>query len=170
MKHIEQEGIMIDHSWPPPLVKIANYGGDVFRYYEALYEIYCQDLVYDPPEFEGMAVSTLVEPWKDGKEAGFWHILEGGREGDLPDKLWRHERIRWVRALIEAAHTDRVRLWKVPLKRKLVRPHIALPDFSYLVVLEQNPRFVKLITAFPIERPHWREKKRQEWEEYKNKD
>ena len=161
---------MTGYSWLPPLVKISNYDGDVFRYYEALYEFYCQDLVYDPPAFEGFIVRTLVEPWKDGKEAGFWHILEGGTEGDLPDQLWRHEHIRWARPIIEAAHTDRVCIWKIPWKRSLERPHIALPDFSYLVVLEQNPRFVKLITAFPIERQHWRNKKRKEWEQYRNQD
>ncbi len=161
---------MTDHSWLPSLVKIEDYDGDVLRYYEALYEIYCQDLVYYPPEFEGIAIRTLVESWKDGKEAGFWHIVEGGKEDDLPDQLWRHERIRWVKPVIEAAYSDRICIWKVPWKRNLKRPHLALPDFSYLVVLEQNSRFVKLITAFPIERQQWRDKKKNEWERYRTED
>jgi hypothetical protein len=154
---------MTNYPWLPPLVKIEDYDGDVFRYYEALYQFYCQDLVFNPPAFEGVTVRTLTEPWKDGKEAGFWHILEGGKEGDLPNELWRHERIGWVRAVIEAAGSNRVCVWKVPWQRKLVRPHIALPDFSYLVVLEQHAKFVKLITGFPIERQKWRDKKRKEW-------
>ena len=77
------------------------------------------------------------------------------------------ERIRWVKPMIEAANTDRVVMWKVPWKRNLVRPHIALLDFSYLVVLEQYPGVVKLITGFAIEDVHRRAKKRNEWLRYR---
>lgn len=153
--------------WLPPLVKLADSGGDVSRYYDALYQWYMHDLIYNPPEFEGHTIQTIADPMKDGMEHGFWHILEGEYEENLSYHLMRHERIRWVKPIIKAAGSSRIHIWKKPWKRSLVRPHIALLDFSYIVVLEQHSKFVKLITGYPIENPHRREKKRKEWQKFR---
>jgi len=156
---------MCDLSWLPPLLKLNDVGGDVHRYYDLLYKYYLEDLVFNPPEFEGYQVETISNPMKDGKENGFWHILEGGNEQYLNDSLDRHERIRWIKPLIESVGTDKTLSWKRPVKPSITKPHIALIDFSYIVVLRQH-RFVQLVTAFPVERERRRDDLRKEYEMY----
>ena len=45
-----------------------------------------------------------------------------------------------------------------------MRPHLALRDFSYIVVLIQRKTHFKLFTAFPVEREARRLKYRKEYE------
>ncbi len=150
--------------WLPPLVHINETGGNVAQYYELLYRHYLNDLVYDPPEFEGTQIRTMVNPLKQEKEAGFWHILEGGNEHVLDDSLRRHERIRWVRPIIQAVGTKEVLMWKRPVREGVTKPHVVLPDFSYIVILQEGKVAVTLITAFPVDRARRRQDYRKEWE------
>ena len=100
-------------------------------------------------------------PAFEEKSATFWHMVtEGKVEADRTPDRARLERIGWPRAVI--AHADvasRVRVWCVPMGRDR-RWHLALSDFSYLVVLADRGEFVLPWTAFCVDREHQREKLR----------
>jgi hypothetical protein len=152
-------------AWLPPLVCLPDYGGDWQAYIEAVYGFFRQDFVASEPEFQGKRCGLLNPQWDDdGKEGTFWHLISEGKIEDkrLPD-LRCCERIRWPRPIIEAVGKGQVRCWKTKTKGK-PRILVALEDFSYVVVLAGLKTCVLLFTAFPVERPHRREKLRKEYE------
>jgi hypothetical protein len=158
-------GVNGNPAWLPPLVLLPCYGGDWQAYLEAVHGFFHQDFVASEPRFQGKRCG-LINPQRDagGKEGTFWHVISEGKiEGQrLPD-LRRCERIRWPRPIIEAVRRADVRCWKTKSKGK-PRILIALEDFSYVVVLASLKTCVLLFTAFPVERPHRREKLRKEYE------
>jgi len=99
--------------WLPPLVALADYGGDWERYLAALYDFFRQDFVDDKPLFEGRSLALKRLPTSQGKEATFWHLISEGRQEEerLPD-LRRCERIRWIRRIIEHAADPAVKAWE----------------------------------------------------------
>jgi hypothetical protein len=61
--------------------------------------------------------------------------------------------------------TERVVWWETTRKRER-RIVVALPDFSYVVVLANRKGYVLPWTAYPVEREHRRKKLRRECEEF----
>ena len=150
--------------WPPPLIRLAEFGGDWHRYVERLYEVFTEDFIDSTPRFEGQPVRLKRHPVERGKEATFWHLISSGRtEADRIPEMRRCERIGWPRALIEAMPSDRVRVWhnQRPGGERIV---IALEDFSYIVVLSVRRRQLVLWTAYCVEDDHRRKKMRREWQ------
>ena len=83
--------------------------------------------------------------------------------------LERCHRIHWIKEIIENKDHSSIRCWKEVRKTKkgeCKRVCLALEDFSYIVVLEERVDYWLLITAFPINRKHQREKKRKKWENF----
>ena len=156
-----------DQEWLPPLVLLDQHGGDPARYLEAVYGAFRADFIESRPTFRGRPVVPKRHPMMGNKEAGFWHCVSAGRLEDerLPD-LRRYERIRWIRAVVEAAGTDRVRDWRNTRPRGGERAVIALPDFSFVVVLAVRSGYCILWTAYPVEQAHRRAKLRRECEEW----
>jgi len=88
----------------PPLVCLADFGGDWSRYEEALYEIFCRDFKRDLIYFQGQPLRLKRYPISGGKEATFWHLTsEGSVESQRTPDLRRCERIPWLRSIIEQA-------------------------------------------------------------------
>jgi len=143
--------------WLPPLVTLNEYDGNWWAYIEACYECYCQTLVFNFAEFRGKPVRTISDPMREGKEESFWHIVEG-RSGDSQEQsIRRCERIGWIRPVIEATTSGKVKTWKVkrtsPGKRRAQkRILIAIEDFSFVVVLVDRGSFMLLLTAYPVEK------------------
>lgn len=149
-------------TWLPPLVKLADYGGDWDRYLDALYNHFRKDFITSRPRFPGKRFALKRHPMEKGKEATFWHLISEGRtEADRVPDLARCERIRWPRPIIEAISSRRVKWWRT--KRGLEdRIVIALGDFSYIVVLADRGSYVLLWTAYQVEQPHRRRKLEEE--------
>ena len=143
--------------WLPPPITLAEYNGNWWAYIEACYESYCNDFVYDNPSLAGKPVRSIADPMRDGKEESFWHIVEG-RTGDSKEQcLMRCERITWIRPIIEATYSGKVKCWRVkrtsPGKRRAQkRIQIALEDFSFVVVLVDRGSILLLLTAYPLEK------------------
>jgi hypothetical protein len=154
-------------SWLPELIEWAAYGGDWHRYIEVVYEAFKKDFIMSRPQFRGRRLGLKRHPLFQDKEATFWHFTsEGAVESDrLPD-LRRCERIRWPRPIIESAKADeRVRVWATERNNEL-RWVIALPDFSYIVVLADRGQFLLPWTAFCVERSHSRAKLEKEYKAF----
>jgi len=133
---------------------------------ERAYEQYQRDFGTPQlrPRFQGMDVREKFHPAFQDKSGTFWHLLtEGNDEQSRTPVRERIERISWPRALIEnSADSSRVCSW-LARKKHQDRWHLALTDFSYLVVLAAHQRYVVLWTAFFVERQYQREKLRKEF-------
>jgi hypothetical protein len=159
--------------WLPSFVEFEPRDWNAFdAYIERVYEVFVADFVRRrPPELNGKRVALRRYPEFQGKHSAFWHLVTEGKIEDArtPD-LERCRRIGWPRAILERA-TDRqaLRAWKNE-RANDQRVLIALPDFSYVVVLDEREdktdrrRYFLLLTAYPIDREHRRDKLRKEYE------
>lgn len=159
-------------SWVPALILFEDYCGNWDLYIENIYKRYLGDFVERRSFFQGKQIFVRFKPSYQLKGATFWHLVsEGATESErLPD-LRRCERIGWPRAIIEnslseseVAIWETTRPWKGQLQKRI---NLAFTDFSYLVVLGmRNKGRIDLVTAYPIDRKHEREKKMKECENY----
>lgn len=144
--------------WPPELLELSAHENDWQRYCDALYGVFHADFIARSTKFLGKHVTVNPNRSERGKALSFWHVIsEGPNEAERLTDPRRCECIRWPRRLIEEAGTTRVLWWREQRGRGR-RSHVTLPDFSYLVVLEELPSACVLITAYPIESGHSRRK------------
>jgi len=103
-------------------------------------------------------------PLVNGREATFQHLVsEGADESERMPDLRRCERIRWPRAIIDALGTHRVVAWANE-RRGDRRVVIALPDFTYAVILADRGDHIMLWTAYSVDAAYRRKQMRAEWE------
>ena len=160
------------NDWLPPLVLLEDSGGDWKIYEEVLYRHFTRDFLDSLPRWPGKRVGLKRQPFSQGKAATFWHFIsEGDTEEDrLPD-LRRCERICWPRPTMEVfaerkpADGDRIVWWKNE-RRGEDRYLLALPDFSYLLVVADRGEYVLPWTQYHVEGDRRREKYRKEYTAY----
>lgn len=159
--------------WLPPLLCFSECDGDWNQYVEALYAVFQRDFRGRLPDFQGRPLRLKRFPMEQGKEATFWHFIQDGPvEADRLPNLRRCERIRWPRPIIEAHVVEgRIYLWANTRMGKSGRGEekrwvLALPDFSYVVILADRGNFLMPWTAYEVEEPHQRRKLRKECEAY----
>jgi hypothetical protein len=151
----------------PPLIDLADHGGDWPRYIDAVYAQYLTDLGGRKVAFRGRPVVLRVHPEVDGKGSGFWHCTsEGSLEADRVPDLDRCKRIAWIRPVIENEAAESVQYWVE--KRGGQVDHILWFREEYVVILSERgtrsdggPDAYLLKTAFCTLRPHEKRKKRQ---------
>ena len=107
-----------------------------------------------------------------GKEANFWHFIsEGPDEASRTIDIRRCERIRWPRPVIDR-FVDRkpalaaAILWWKTRRGCEDRFVLALPDFSYVVIVADRGEYVLPWTTYCVEHDHRRQKLRRECDEY----
>lgn len=162
----------MSEAWLPPLVLLEDSGGDWKAFEEVLYRWFRRDFLESCPLWPGKRVRLKRYPLIMGREATFWHLIsEGDVEAErLPD-LRRCERIRWPRPTMEAfvqrrpMEGDPIVWWKNERRRE-ERFLLALPDFSYLMVVADRDEYVLPWTHYTVDRAHRREKCRKEYEAY----
>lgn len=158
--------------WIPSLILLEDHHGNWDLYINAVYKTYCRDFIEHRIYFQKIPIFVRFEPSYQLKGATFWHLVsEGDEESNrLPD-LRRCERIGWPRAIIENSSSEsEVVIWETtrPWKgQQQKRINLSFKNFSYLVVLAiRDKNRMDLITAYPIDRIHSREKKRKEYESF----
>ena len=150
-------------AWLPGLVRLDDYHGDRERYIEVVCLGLHADFIAPRPRIAGRRWAVKRHPLVKGREATFWHLVTEGRDENerLPDPR-RCERIRWPRAMIDALGTDRIVAW-ADRRRRECRVVIALPDFSYAVVLADRGDYIMLWTADTIDEGYRRKQMKAEW-------
>ncbi len=150
--------------WLPALVLLEDYGGQWERYLEAVYNCFVNDFIWSKPYYRNKRCGYKRYPVSNGKEFTFWHLISEGKveEERTPD-IRRCERIKWPRPIIEKDDSEKILIWSERINKEN-RIHLALPDFSYVVVLADRRQYVLLWTAFFIERHHRREKMKKRYE------
>ena len=133
------------------------------EYEDQIYAIFEEDLIVNPPYFDGLPVQIRKYPLEFGRENAFWHVTccdfykESNREPDIK----RCERIRWIKAFVENYDCNRdaciacdgVFAWGAPYKKK-TRIKILLEEERYVVILEKRETYVLLITAYYLDQDH----------------
>jgi len=143
---------------------------------ERAYKVFVRDFL-DPSaalSFQQKRLAIKRHPEFDGKSATFWHLVTAGQnEATRAIDRERVERIAWPRAMIIEADREspRVPLWRNRRKKRghamSARWIIALPDYSYVVVLDDRADYVVLWTAYTVREEHRQRKLRREhdaWE------
>lgn len=146
--------------WLPDVVPSS---GDWIAYIEQLWQLYQADFVRSRALWRGKPVWVDVDPQSGGKDRSFWHIISGvdPKTKELKDpEPDRCSRLCWVRPILEADPAD-VRTWIQAPNGFIL---IALPDFSYVVVLKERPNKAFLKSAYYIERATRREQYRKQYE------
>lgn len=139
-------------TWLPPIEEME---GDWDAFCDEIFKIFERDL--RAARFFGSRVTRRRAPEVAGKPDGFWHVTSEHFDQDsderIPD-LRRCERVPWIGPMIDAAGSERVLCFRSP--RPVKYGHnvvIALPDFSYVVILGvrtgRDGPYMVLITAFP---------------------
>ena len=163
---------MTQPTWLPALVPFDGDWSLLTEYVDLVYDGFVADFVRRaPPVFQGVRVSLRRRPEFEGKSYTFWHLVtEGQVEASRYPVIPRCERIRWPRAILEHAGTDpALHIWG-NRRRSDDRMLVSLPDFDYLVVLQERggpapaDRYNLLLTAYPVEQAHQRAKLRKECE------
>lgn len=156
--------------WLPELTQLVDYGGDWDKYLDAVYKFFKQDFVDSQPKFRGERLSLKRHPVIQGKEATFWHLIsEGKYEPDrLPD-LWRCERIRWPRPIIESQEQEpSLKVWENKREGETrICLWLSFDNEDYLVVLAKREGYLLLWTAYPLTWEHTKRKLQKEYEAFK---
>ncbi len=160
------------YDWLPDLIVFSGKGFEIGEYFDFLYDYFKKDFIDEEPILKAKRVKIRSMPPSEGKEGMFWYLTHDHPHGYTRDERWipnlrRCERIRWIRALIEALEygAEEVVYWYKQFGREQ-RLHIALEDFSYFVVLTERESYFVLWTAFPADRRTTVDRKRREYGEY----
>lgn len=145
--------------WLPPLLDLADYGGDWEAYVDAVYRRFTTDFVHNKASFRGFRVGVRYHPPFRGKGYGFWHcIQEGAIESERSPNLARCARIGWIRAIIEHHTEPEIAQWTNRRQGELC--YLLWFREEYLVVLAvrgseaDRSRYYLLKTAYCTNRPH----------------
>lgn len=160
---------MVDNpGWLPPLILLNDYSAN--EYLEVVYKVFEKDFEYSKPKFGNYVVKLKRHPLYDNKSATFWHMIsEGEVESERMPDIRRCERIGWIRPIMEKFDPDQSSndiAWWIEKKKGEERFHLALMDFSYLVVVAIRKDFVLPWTAFLVEYEHQRRKLKKRYENY----
>lgn len=145
--------------WLPDLVTAS---ADWIAYIEQLWLHYQDDFIRNQTYWRGKAVFLDKDPQVSGKDHSFWHIISGIDKNtkELKDpEPERCARLPWVRPMLEAPEYE-VRTWIQATRNGAIA--LALPDFSYLVIIKELKNIVFLKSAFYI-RPARRDQLRNEY-------
>lgn len=157
--------------WLPALLNCdwSAYQETIERAYRIFYRDFGTKEVR--PRFRDKRMELKRHPELEGKSATFWHfVTEGNNETDRTPVRERIERIAWPRALIIEAvkNSPRVLVWRNTRQhrkhKRATRWLIALPDFSYVVVIDERENFVLPWTAYTVEYDHQRQKMKREYD------
>jgi len=162
------------HDWLPTQ-KFCDFNGGIEEFRRHCFLFYEEAFVLDKPTWpvDDRKYGEKREPFRAGLPATYAHLTSSGKEEDsrTPD-LERLERITWPRLILDEfascyprPSNERIAWW-VEKRRSEYRYHIALSDFTYLVVVAARTSEVLLWTAFPIEFNNQRRKREKKFSQY----
>lgn len=165
----------MDFDWLPELISLSIHGkNDPIYYLEILYKKFYDDFYINPPQwYPEKRIALKQASGKDGRSDTFWHMIsEGSVESErLPD-FRRCEKISWPRPMMQIYGESQGHLcshklvWWESIRKGSKRRLLALPDFSYVLVLIERYDYIQPITAYCVEYNNRREKLRREFQKY----
>lgn len=141
-----------------PLPPLESFSGNWQEYVDRIYRIYQKLILYSGLRFRGEPVKPRYTPKTNGKEYGFWHVVQEGpvEEERTPD-LRRCEHIRWISWIIENVNNFKeITWWEENPKSSITDVVLWLEAKQYVVILSKRRNYWLLKTAYPVDKPHKR--------------
>lgn len=145
--------------WLPKWFNFANdFRSKLQDLIEAAYKVFKKDFLTDPlPQHKGKIVICNNSIGKEGKESGFWHLIEhdfrkiGVRTVDIRSA----EKLPWLKPIIENYNKPEVICWEIKENGE-IKTYIWLKKFEYVAVLSNQKNSYFLKTASHINYNHYR--------------
>lgn len=157
-------------SAPDWLPDSLPFQGNWSGYVEEVFAIFARDFITTKAYFRGKEIRLRWNPTYNAKPYAFWHLVQEGQvEDDRTPDIRRCERIAWIRAIIDHADDDRVKVWENERTGARGRERsvlLWLEEQDFLVVLGERNDYYLLVTAYQTNRDHTRRKLRKEYEAY----
>ncbi|MFZ1730819.1 MAG: hypothetical protein WBQ23_04475 [Bacteroidota bacterium] len=149
----------------PDLVLRSSYSSE-HEFLSACYAYFVADFLTEKPTFDGLPCRLKRFPYRDGREATFYHFTtEGPIEEERQTDEDRLERIRWPRPVIERCREWGIKIW--PQNRGgRMRLCIWVEEFDYCVILDLREKYFIPWATFMTRYPHERRAKRKEYQAY----
>ena len=154
---------------PLPILEQKNITEWLHDFLVRIYPIFQQTLGNNSAVYNWVSITLKKRPIAkiDEIEYEWWfhHIVTKEISQDCNDRefcLPRAERIRFPRYYIDSVPT--LKVWQ-RIKNNEQKYYISDDNFDYLVVLSQRKDYIVFITAFPVERNHYKGKLLKEYEE-----
>lgn len=157
----------------PEKLNLENYK----NYEDELYSIIENDFIKHNVYFNGKKIFLDFNKTVNGKSDTFFHVLCGDKK-EYPN-LRRAERIKFPRQIIEnykecddCHNKCKIKMFFKKIKNKK-RYHLFSEKSRYMVVLEDEGKRMKLVTAFYIDKDYKLYNYKKDYEKYsltKNKD
>lgn len=159
---VDTMGPINNKSGLPPIIPYDSSKESWEEYSDRIYHIFYGDFYVNHVTLKGKPVYIQMNPQYNGKASSYYHITckEEHELGDRYPNLRRCERIHWIRILIEHLSCSdskcpicsEIKIWidgsKDSKGRKRDRIHILHVHERYIVVIEDQDKIYKLITAF----------------------
>lgn len=136
----------------------------------ALYQVFQQGIVADPPRLDGCPV------WRhrqvcDGYEEAFWHLItQDDASGERLFDPRRAERLAWCAAILRHPDDSAITRWRYR-ERGQIRLYLWLEAHDYVVVLEERDtrrgRVYFLLTAHYLD---GESRRRNLWRKYEKRE
>ncbi len=140
------------------------------KYEDGLYEILKNDFDDHEVIFLGKRVYLDFNKTVNGKSDTFFHVVCGDKK--VYPNFRRMERIKFPRKIIEnykecnnCIETCKIKMFYKKIKGKH-RYHLFSKEYLYMVVLEDEGKRMKLVTAFYIDRKHMLYNYEKDYENY----
>lgn len=148
------------------LPDLILYNRDWDKYEEFLYSVFRKDFLSSQPMFKGFKVFIIKEPKFKDKEASFWHITSKGKiESKRTPDFRKCEKIGWIKPIIESYPHQDIKAWKMRGKGR-IKICLCYGDWEYLIVFRRIKQGLLLLTAYPIEFNHTKNKLRKQYTSY----
>lgn len=159
-------------AWLPEPLCFEDFKGNWEEFISVVYQVFTKDFKQSKLVWEQLPVAYDAKII-DGKEAGFWHIVqkEDSGSGERVPDIRRCEHISWPRPIIEHSGERVISVWKTERKtsrrnQRQIRVLIWFEHLDYIVILGQRPALMILITAYCVEHESYRQKLRRERDDY----
>lgn len=137
----------------PEIVKLEDFKGNFHEFEEYVYDIFRRDFIDDKPVYRGEILRLKKHPYRDGREATYYHMIASGEdeENRVPD-LRRMERIRWPKPIVDNSEHQDIKVWKNVRRRngKKSRINILFEREKYAVILDDRDNYILFWTAYTV--------------------
>ena len=151
----------------PEMLFLEDFGGDIDRYLNVVYDVFIKDFVNNKTYFRSKEIRITWEPTENGKAYTFLHMTTKGKEEQNRGIDFRRcERITWAKPTVDNCEEWNLKIWPQERNKKnriciwLERSYE--PD--YCIILEIRKNYMNLVTTFVALESHEKRKKQQEYE------
>lgn len=138
---------------PDFLPELIPFDGVWSELEEAAYGHFCGAFIDGRTEFHGSKIVVDGRIDKDGKENGFWHLVErkDRKTGERLPVIGLAQRLPWIPVIIGNAGNASVTSFRYLEGSMRVRQYLWVKDADFVVILGRKRNIHVLITAFVVD-------------------